>query len=522
MNDHMGLFGALYLRISRAKGENEDTLQNHRELMENFCREHGHTFEVYEEIVSGGSHRLETRPELQKLLDNIARYQAIFVVSLDRLSRNGLISQLIKKECTDHNVKIITPTQSFDLAGSMESRLLYDVSSLYAALEYDMIGRRTKANKIQRARRGEHVSGKAAYGYRRNPQTKKLEIHEPEAGVVRYIFKLYIRGFSCRKIADMLNRDGFKTQQLNDFLPSGIQLILQNPVYKGTLVFHSRKRIRENKEYRYKVLETIITEDAHPAIIPPDEWELAHRKRGEDKGHTTFIREKPATKTGTTMLKDLLFCGICGKKLEIQKEKNGLLVIRHCRYKRPDSGRDCNNQGMKLKLLEEEVLLELWRHQEQMVIYYVQQQQKETLLMELQERRSLIELHLQENKQVQSILAEAAQAISAEHEKLKIEAKLQVLLEQRPVLYDSREKIRKQIRNIEAEPQRDLSQPRAALISFKSLSAEKQNATLKQFIKRIHYTRVMPEEIRKLPPRSPERQAFPFRFTIEYVQDQPE
>jgi DNA invertase Pin-like site-specific DNA recombinase len=518
MNDHTGLFGALYLRISRAKGENEDTLQNHRELMEDFCREHDHTFEVYEEIVSGGAHRLEARPELQRLLDHIERYQAIFVVSLDRLSRNGLISQLIKKECTDHNVKIITPTQSFDLASSMESRLLYDVSSLYAALEYDMIGRRTKANKIQRARRGEHVSGKAPYGYRRNPQTKKLEIYETEAGVVRYIFKLYIRGFSCRQITDMLNRDGFKTQQLNDFLPSGIQLILRNPVYKGTLVFHSRRRIRENKEYRYKVLETIMTEDAHPAIIPPDEWERAHRKRVEDMGQTAFTRQKPAVKTGATMLKDLLFCGICGNKLEIQKEKNGVRIIRHCRYKWPDSGRDCNNQGVKLKLLEEEVLLELWRHQEQLVIHHLQQHQKENLLMELQERRNLIELQLRENEQVQSVLAEAAQFTSAEHEKFKIEAKLQVLLEQRPVLYESREKIRKRIRNLEAEPQRDLTEPRAALKTFKSLSAENQNATLKQFIQRIHYTRVMPEEIRKLPPRSPERQAFPFRFTIEYVQ----
>jgi DNA invertase Pin-like site-specific DNA recombinase len=510
LNDHTGLFGALYLRISRAKGENEDTLQNHRELMEDFCREHGHTFEVYEEIVSGGSHRLEARPELQRLIDHIERYQAIFAVSLDRLSRNGLISQLIKKECTDHNVKIITPTQSFDLAGSMESRLLYDVSSLYAALEYEMIGRRTKANKIQRARRGEHVSGKAAYGYRRNPQTKKLEIHEPEAGLVRYIFKLYIRGFSYRKITDLLNRDGFKTQQLNDFLPTGIQLILRNPVYKGTLVFHSRKRIREKKEYRYKVLETIITEDAHPAIIPPDEWERAHRKRVADQGQT----QKPAAKTGATMLKDLLFCGICGNKLEMQKEKNGVRILRHCR---PDSGRDCNNQGVKLNLLEEEVLLELWRHQEQLVIHHLQQQ-KENLLMELQERRSLIELHLRENEQVQSMLAEAAQVISSEYEKLKMEANLQVLLEQRPVLYESREKIRKQIRNLEAEPQRDLTQPGAALKTFKSLSAEKQNETLKQFIQRIHYTRVMPEEIRKLPPRSPKRQAFPFRFTIEYVQ----
>ncbi|MFB0832111.1 hypothetical protein ACEU2D_21265 [Brevibacillus laterosporus] len=91
------------------------------------------------------------------------------------------------------------------------------------------------------------------------------------------------------------------------------------------------------------MLETIITEDTHPAIIPQDEWELAYRKGVKTKGQTAFTRQKPAAKTRATTLKDLLFCGICGNKLEIQKEKNGVLIIRHCRHKRPDSGRDCNN-----------------------------------------------------------------------------------------------------------------------------------------------------------------------------------
>ncbi|MFB5764048.1 recombinase family protein [Paenibacillus medicaginis] len=306
MEGNTGIFGALYLRISRSKGENEDTLRNHRELMEEFCREHEYTFEVYEEIVSGGKHQLEARPQLQKLLRNLGRYQAIFAVSLDRLSRNGLISQIIKKECIEHDVKIITPTQVFDLAGSEASRTLYDISSLYASMEYEMIGRRTKINKMQRVRRGEHVSGRAAYGYWRNPDTRKLEVYEPEAGMVRYIFKLYLRGMSCRKIADRLNGDGLKTQQLHDFQPTNIQQILSNPVYKGTLVFrnrqrikkgqvyryktfdlcnsledrvlHDRKYMKENGEYTFKVVDTIITDDAHPAIIAPDEWEQAKRE----------------------------------------------------------------------------------------------------------------------------------------------------------------------------------------------------------------------------------------------------
>ncbi|MDP4096232.1 recombinase family protein [Paenibacillus sp. P96] len=515
MNGNTGISGALYLRISRDKGENEDTLQNHRELMEEFCREHGYTFEVYEEIVSGGKYNLDARPQLQRLLDNIERYKIIFAVSLDRLSRNGLVSQQIKQLCIDHDVKIMTPAQTFNLSGSQEDRLLYDVSSLFATLEYEMIGRRAKANKIQRARRGEHVSGKAAYGYRRNPDTKQLEIYEPEAGVVRYIFKLYIEGFSCRKIANLLNREGFTTQQLNDFLPINILLILRNPVYKGTLVFQNRKRIKKGQVHSYKVLETIITDHAHPAIISPDDWEQANRKRMEGKGQTPLTREKLAGQTGATMLKDLLFCGVCGNKLEIQKKRHGVLFIRACRNVLPDSRMKCNNQGMKLQFLEEEVVLQIQSHKQRLAAHLLQQQEGDVNLMDLQERLAMIETRLLENKRLQGNLIELALEDVLSHEELK--AKKQTLLEQGHMLQETKEKIVQQIRNIEAVPLVDLTIRMIRLLEeFQSLTVEEQNETLKQFVKQIHYERVMPEGIRKQSTRSQERQTYPFRYTIEY------
>ncbi|MFB5762351.1 recombinase family protein [Paenibacillus medicaginis] len=514
MDGNTGIFGALYLRISRSKGENEDTLQNHRELMEEFCREHDYTFEVYEEIVSGGKHQLETRPQLQKLLRNLGRYQAIFAVSLDRLSRNGLISQIIKKECIEHDVKIITPTQVFDLAGSQASRTLYDVSTLYASMEYEMIGRRTKVNKMQRARRGEHVSGQAAYGYWRNPDTRKLEIYEPEAGMVRYIFKLYLQGMSCRKIADRLNGDGFKTQHLHPFQPTGIQQILRNPVYKGTLVFRNRQRIKKGQVYHYKTVETIVTEDAHPAIIPVEEWERVNWDKMDRGGATTLTRERPADKMGDTLLKDLLFCGICGKKLELIKTKSGAIFIRHCKKLLPDSRMKCNNQGMRLQLLNEEVLLQLQRHKGQQVAELLQQQGKTSVLKDLLERLMLIEQHLQENKEEQEELVQPALARELPYELLK---RVHTRVKQHPVLQESRAQLLQQIRQLRQPSPVNLKahQP-GSFEHFKSLPAEKQNEILKLLIQRVHYERVMPEELRGLPPRSQQRQAYPFRCTIEY------
>ncbi|MDP4099375.1 recombinase family protein [Paenibacillus sp. P96] len=517
MNDITGKFGATYLRISRDKGENEDTLQNHRELMQAFCREHEYKFDLYEEIVSGGKHDLEQRPQLQKLIDHIERYQAIFAVSLDRLSRNGLVSQQIKQLCIDYDIPIITPSQTFDLSNSQEDRLLYDVSSLFASLEYEMIGRRNKVNKMQRARRGEHVGGKPAYGYRRNPVTKRLEIYEPEAAVVRYIFKLYNEGFGSRKIVDILNREGYKPKQANAFQTATIKRIIQNPVYKGTVVFQNRKRIKENGEYRYKILDTVTAEHAHSVIITPDEWEQANRERAERRVQTIPIREKPARKTGLTMLKDLLFCGVCGRKLVIRREKHGVYTINPCGSLLPDGTARCDNRGMKLEFLEEEVVSKLQGHKQRLAdqLQLIQQQEKEAECRNIQKHLTLIEAQLQENERQQTNLMELLLAEIYTHEELKL--KKQTLTEQRQALLMMKYKLMKKIQDIDILFHTDrLSHIIRRLEQFQDQRVEEQNETLKQFVKRIHYMRIMPEDIRKLSTKNKERQAHPFGYTIEY------
>ena len=44
---------AMYLRISREKGENEDTLQNHREKLTEFARRENMEFDIYEKSSVG-------------------------------------------------------------------------------------------------------------------------------------------------------------------------------------------------------------------------------------------------------------------------------------------------------------------------------------------------------------------------------------------------------------------------------------------------------------------------------------
>jgi site-specific DNA recombinase len=103
---------AVYLRISRDKGENVDTLQNHRERLERLCEERGYTYTIYEEIVSGQA-RMEAREALNSLLDDLEKYDAVVVTAIDRLSRDLEYSIHIFKRLEKAGIPVITPERIY-------------------------------------------------------------------------------------------------------------------------------------------------------------------------------------------------------------------------------------------------------------------------------------------------------------------------------------------------------------------------------------------------------------------------
>ncbi|GAE36153.1 recombinase family protein [Halalkalibacter akibai] len=224
---------AMYLRISQEKkSENFETLANHRNLLKEFATNNGYTFETFEEVLSGGASELGQRPQLQKLLNEVEKFDAILVVELSRLSRNGLISETVLQYCKDYDKPIITPDKVYDLANSDNDVLTFRFGSLIASQEHALIGKRSKYNKIQMARAGLHISGSIPFGYVRSSTTKKLEINEEEAKTVRYIYSLHTQGLGSFRIRDILNMEGYKSATGKHFNLPSIKRILRNPVYK--------------------------------------------------------------------------------------------------------------------------------------------------------------------------------------------------------------------------------------------------------------------------------------------------
>ena len=136
--------------------------------------------------------------------------ERIFVFSVDRLGRNLLEMLLFLRELDDAGV------ECWD--AERRRRLQWDdfmlqVEGAVAGKERQEILRRTQDGLMRAIAAGKYSGGIVAYGYRLDPETKRLEVDEAEAAVVRMIFEWCTdEGLSCVLIAERLNGLGIPTR----------------------------------------------------------------------------------------------------------------------------------------------------------------------------------------------------------------------------------------------------------------------------------------------------------------------
>ncbi|MDT8861151.1 recombinase family protein [Alkalihalobacillus sp. MEB130] len=510
---------AMYLRISQEKrSENFETLTNHRKILTELATRNGYTFETYEEVLSGGTSDLDQRPQLQKLLREIEKFDAILVVELSRLSRNGLISETVLQYCKDYDKVIITPEKIYDLANNDHDVLTFRFGALIASQEHALIGKRSKNNKMQMAKTGLYISGSPPFGYRRNPETKKLEIHEEEAKTVRYIYSLYSEGKGIFKIRDRLNAEGYKSATGNHFNIPSIKRIICNPVYKGWTVFTDRKKIKKHGKFVHETNGSIICENSHPAIIEESVWNDVNKAIEIRSKSSVNTREKPALNTGVTVLKDLLYCSECGRKMVIRNDKkSNMYMIKKCEYL-TNSGEKCGNSGIKLEYVEKNVLqyIQSYKQDLKTVLKLMNLEIGNTAKDELKYRLNKIEIQRKKVEVQKKKLIDLA--VSGIFSHIELLEKNQDLKSQLAHLDLQREKLQCELNEMSTDDRN--SQLKEILLNIETMNeiqdSELLNETLKIVIKKIYYSRVMPSSILEKSTRNEERKNFPFQLKLEY------
>ena len=215
----------------------------------------------------------------------------IFTKSISRFARNTLDCLKYIRLLKEINIPVFFEKESINTMDAKGEVLITIMASL-AQQESESLSKNTKMGIQYRFQQGKvMVNAKHFLGYDKDEEGH-LIINPAEAEIIKRIFREYLEGFSCQKIARGLERDGILTSRGNPrWHDSTVRKILENEKYMGdallqktyTIDFLNKKRGKNNG-----VLPQYYIEDDPEAIIPKDIYmkvqeEIARRSSERDK-----------------------------------------------------------------------------------------------------------------------------------------------------------------------------------------------------------------------------------------------
>lgn len=298
-----------YARFS-SDNQREESIEAQFFEIKRYAQDEGILIEKYfsDEAVSG---RTTNRPEFLKMLSEIyenGNIDYIIVHKVDRFSRDKYQSAIIKEKLSRRGVRVLYAAQK--LSDTPEGGLMESILEGFAEYYSNNLSAETKKGLYTNARKAKFNGGTIPFGFDVDEE-KNYILNDYEAVAVKLIFELYLQGFSQQKIADEINKRGYKTRHNKDFTDYSVKNIITNPKYAGIYRYGkteysystSGKRTIKIKRDPEKI---ITLEDAIPKIVSKETFERVQKMI---KNRANLRR--PGQKV-TYALKGKIICSCCG------------------------------------------------------------------------------------------------------------------------------------------------------------------------------------------------------------------
>jgi DNA invertase Pin-like site-specific DNA recombinase len=250
---------------------------------------------VFSDIDRSGFRGAAPRPALEDLVRRRLEFSAVIVPKLARFGRSMKdLVQLFNLFDSD-GVSLVFLDMDIDTSTS-QGRLLRHIMAAFAEYESDVKADYARANH-RLARSEGRPWGLPPFGYIPDRARHTYRISQPEAEMIRYIFRRYAEGpgVSQYRIARELNDAGMAWRDGKPWEQRQVGRILDNPAYAGRCV---------------------VGTDLFPAqwepIVDEEIWSRAREIRESDKRRISLIR---AVRRGPYLLSGLLYCGHCRRRL---------------------------------------------------------------------------------------------------------------------------------------------------------------------------------------------------------------
>lgn len=499
---------AIYLRKSREKQEEEDTLRKHRETLIEYSEKHGWNYVIYEEVISGKD--LYNRTVMNLLIkDIIARkYDGLLLTDLQRVTRGDTLDfGEIMRALTYANCYFITPTEILDPNDKMDKTFLR-IQGAFSALELDTIIERYQNGKKAGARAGRLTNGNPPFPYYKQRKVIKNEkgymrvdydiLVDPEKRkIYDKIKEMYMSGnFGTERIAIFLNQQGYQSPGGGNWSSNAVQRLLLHSFHMGVVIYgkyewkkgldNTRKSTRKRDENEWTITrqenrgnwEQLKTEEEHQKILQI----IEKNNKVPDRA-----------KQGVFPTSSLMYCRKCGYAMKysigrLEAKTDKIYNYTKCNH-RDAVGNTCKQRGVKLNeefydALHHAVITGFLKKD---VLNRVQSNQEEILKKKMEITDFKKQLEKQEialSRIKEAYLAEVYNLQEFGEEKKKIDAKIKSLKK-------NMESIEKYISNATSYTKAELENKvnRFTKQWKKARTAKEKNDLLKSLVKHIFYNR---------------------------------
>ena len=300
----------LYLRVSSSRQEDEGySLDAQEKLGREYARKND--LEIVRMWKGSESAWKEGRPGFTEMIDFMKKRKEVNHIIFDitdRTTRNDMDKIRIIRLIKEHGktVHYSRTGKVYNKDFSSDDEFMYDIEVAVAKKMSNDISRKSKMGVREKAEQGYYPSI-APIGYLNNKATRRIDIDEERALLVRQVFELMAGGeHSLQAIVEEMDRRGLRSKSGKRVNKSGIAVILSNPFYYGDFIWNGT-------QYRGK----------HEPIISKPLFKRAKQIRTGKKA--PFLGRKQFA------FNNLLTCGICGCRV-LGERKKGKYNYYHCSF----------------------------------------------------------------------------------------------------------------------------------------------------------------------------------------------
>ena len=250
---------AIYVRVSTEDQAREGfSLDAQEKRLNAYCKVRGWDVAgIYRDEGFSGTNT--GRPEYQRMMEEMDRWDVLLVLKMDRIHRNSVNFADMMDALRENGKEFNSLTEKFDTTTAM-GRFVMDIVQRMAQLESEQIGERVKVGMTKKAEGGEGPMGSPEpYGY--EYAAGGLVVIEAEARVVRRIFDMYLDGGTLEAIANTLTNANVPSKRGGAWSRQAVFRILHNPLYAGYMRWDGI--VRPGKQ------AAIVTTDVYESVNGP-------------------------------------------------------------------------------------------------------------------------------------------------------------------------------------------------------------------------------------------------------------